>query len=212
MNRPPQRSIVLATRNPGKLREIRQVLAPAGVEVNALDSFGDIEAPEEHGSTFAENACSKAIAYARATQQWCLADDSGLAVDALNGAPGVRSARYAADRCPPDAPREQIDTANNAKLLDELKDVPDGRRTARFICHLALSDGRRILVETFGAFEGRIAHRPRGKNGFGYDPLFIADETGCTAAELAPEKKNQISHRGKAVRHFASLLEKLLGQ
>ena len=210
MNNPPPRSLVLATGNPGKLREIRQILAPLGVEVRGLDSFGDIEAPEEHGSTFAENARSKAIYYARATHQWCLADDSGLVVDALGGAPGVRSARYAADRLPPDAPRDRIDLANNAKLLSELERVPDERRTARFICHLALSDEKGVLLETSGSFEGRIAHRPRGKNGFGYDPVFIADETHCTAAELPPQEKNRISHRGRAVRHFASLLGELL--
>lgn len=204
------RSIVLATRNPGKLKEIRQVLAPLGVEVTGLEAFQDVEEPPEHGSTFAENARAKATAYARATGRWCLADDSGLLVDALDGAPGVLSARYAAERRPPSASRQQIDTANNTKLLGELKKIPDDKRTARFICHLALSDGEKILLETSGTVEGRIAHHPRGTNGFGYDPLFIADETGCTTAELPPERKNEISHRGKAVRSFADLLKSFL--
>jgi XTP/dITP diphosphohydrolase len=196
----------LATRNAGKLREIRQVLADLTVEVVGLDAFDQIPEPSEHGASFSENARDKALAYARATDRWALADDSGLVVDALGGAPGVRSARYAADRCPPDATRDQIDTANNAKLLAELQGVPDERRTARFICHLVLADAQRVLIETSDAIEGRIAHAPRGTNGFGYDPLFIADETGCTTAELPPERKNAISHRGKALRRFTELL------
>jgi len=204
------RSIVLATCNPGKLREIRQVLGDLAVEVEDLHAHADVAEPPEHGDSFAENARDKATHYARAIGKWCLADDSGLVVDALGGAPGVRSARYAAEDLPPDADRRQIDAANNAKLLVELNGVPDERRTARFVCHLALSDGQRILIETFDTVEGRIGRRPRGENGFGYDPLFIADETACTTAELPPEKKNRISHRGKAVRHFASLLRSFL--
>ena len=203
-------SIVLASRNGGKLREIRQVLVVLPVEVAGLDALADIEEPEEHGSTFAENARAKAMYYARATSRWCLADDSGLVVDALGGLPGVRSARYAAELCTPDATRDEIDAANNAKLLAELEGVPEAKRTGRFVCHLALSDGRRILIETFDTIEGRIARQPRGRNGFGYDPIFIADEAGCTTAELSPEEKNEISHRGKAVRHFAKLLNSFL--
>jgi len=206
------RSIILATRNPGKLREIRRVLADLAVDVEDLGAHADLAEPPEHGESFADNARAKAMHYARATGKWCLADDSGLVVDALGGAPGVRSARYAAGDLPPDATREQIDAANNAKLLAELDGVPDGRRTARFVCHLALSDGRRILIETFDTVEGRIARRPRGENGFGYDPLFVADERGCTTAELSPEDKDLISHRGKAVRHFARLLRSFLSR
>ncbi len=206
------RPIVLATCNPGKLREIRQVLADLPVEVVALEAFGQIDPPQEHGATFAENARAKAIAYARATGHWCLADDSGLCVDALDGAPGVQSARYAADRCLAGASGAEIDAANNAKLLAELSvaNVPDEKRTAHFVCHLALSDGQRILIETFDTVAGHIAHQPRGANGFGYDPLFIINQTGYTAAELTPEKKNELSHRGKALRHFASLLKHFL--
>jgi len=206
----PQRSIVLATRNPGKLREIRQVLSDLPVEVTSLAVHERIPQPAETGRTFAENARQKALYYARATGQWCLADDSGLVVDALDGAPGVRSARYAAERCPPNTSRETIDAANNAKLLEALKDVPDERRTARFVCHLALADPRRVLIETFGTVEGRIAREPRGHNGFGYDPLFFLPQKGCTVAELPPGQKNAISHRGQAVRHFASLLKSFL--
>ena len=204
------RSIIVATRNPGKLREIRQILSGLCVKVDGLDEFAEIDEPEENGATFAENARDKAMHYARGTGRWSLADDSGLVVDALGGKPGVRSARYAADACPPDAARWQIDAANNARLLAELEGVADERRTARFVCHLALADARRVLIETSDTIEGRIARRPRGTNGFGYDPLFIANQTGCTTAELPPEKKNEISHRGKAVRRFAALLEALL--
>lgn len=206
------RLLVMATRNPGKCREIRQALEALPVRVVGLDEFGDIEEPPEEGTTFAENSRSKALYYARRTGQWCLADDSGLAVDALGGAPGVQSARYAADRCPPGADRKTIDKANNARLLAALGGVADERRTARFVCHLALAGPQHILIETFDTIEGRIAHTPRGENGFGYDPLFFVPERGCTTAELPPEEKNKISHRGKAVRHFASLLKSFLSQ
>jgi len=188
------------------------VLAGLPVEADGLDPSWAIEQPKETGATFAENARQKALHYARATGRWCLADDSGLVVDALGGRPGVLSARYAADLCSPGAARQQIDAANNAKLLAEMKDVPEGRRTARFVCHLALSDGERILIETSDTIEGRIGYEPIGSNGFGYDPIFIADQTGCTTAQLTPEEKNQISHRGKAARRFASLLRELLGR
>ncbi|MBS3734281.1 MAG: RdgB/HAM1 family non-canonical purine NTP pyrophosphatase [Phycisphaerae bacterium] len=196
-------SIVLATRNPGKLAEIRDVLTPLGVQVVSLEAFGPIPEPPESEETFAGNARRKALDYARATGYWCLADDSGLVVDALDGAPGVRSARYAAECMPADAPRGVIDEANNRRLLEALADVPDERRTARFVCHLTLASPQGVLLEAHGTVEGRIAHRPAGGNGFGYDPLFYVPELGCTTAELPPERKNRISHRGKAVREFA---------
>lgn len=180
------------------------------MRVVGLERFGDLHPPPECGDSFAENARSKALHYARATNLWCLADDSGLQVDCLNGEPGVRSARYACPdeaRCPA---REVLDQANNAKLLGALEGVPDERRTARFVCHLALASQERILIETFDTVEGRIARAPRGSNGFGYDPIFFVPELGCTTAELSPEEKNRISHRGKAVRHFASLLRSLV--
>ncbi|MGC9454804.1 MAG: XTP/dITP diphosphatase [Phycisphaerae bacterium] len=209
MNR--ERIILIATRNPGKVREIREVLTGLPVRVTDLEQYPDLPEPAEDGRTFAENARHKACYYAAETGLWALADDSGLEVDALDGAPGVYSARYAADRCDPDAGRDEIDAANNAKLLDALSDVPDEKRTARFVCHLALCDGERILIETFGTVEGVIAHQSRGDNGFGYDPLFYVPDLGCTTAELPPEEKNRISHRGQAVRHFASLLRSFLG-
>ena len=205
------RLIVLATRNSGKVREIRQVLSGLPVRVAGLERFGNIPEPPEDQPSFAANARHKALYYAGATGKWCLADDSGLEVDDLGGRPGVRSSRYAADECPPHADREEIDRANNAKLLKALEDIPDNRRTARFICHLALADERRILIETFDTIEGRIAREPAGRNGFGYDPLFWVPALGCTTAQLSLRRKNDISHRGKAVRHFARLLKTFLG-
>ena len=203
-------SIVLATCNSGKLREIRQVLSGLEVEVIGLDDFSGIPEPEEAGSTFAENARRKAKHYASATGCWCLADDSGIVVDALAGRPGVLSARYASERRPAEADRDQIDQANNQKLLEEMRGVPDGKRTARFVCHLTLSDGESFPVEATGSVEGKIALGPAGKNGFGYDPVFVPSEVGCTMAELTAEQKNAISHRGKAVREFAALLRDLI--
>jgi XTP/dITP diphosphohydrolase len=207
---PPLQALVLASRNEGKLREIREVLGELPVRVLSLGDFPHVPDAVENGATFAENARDKALYYARATGHWCLADDSGLDVDALGGAPGVRSARYAADQCPPGADRLTIDRANNAKLLRALAGVPDERRTARFVCHLALADPRRVILETFDTVEGRIGYEPRGTNGFGYDPLFLLPDRGCTTAELPSEDKNRVSHRGKAVRHFAGLLRGLL--
>ncbi len=202
--------IVLATRNPGKLREIQQVLGSLAVRVEGLAGATDVAEPAEEGMTFAENARAKSLYYARATGLCCLADDSGLVVDALGGAPGVRSARYAADRCPPGADRPEVEAANNAKLLAELQGIPDACRTARFECHVALADPQRILIETTGTVEGWIAREPRGTDGFGYDPLFYLPDLGRTMAELSPEAKNGISHRGQAVRRFAALLGDLL--
>ena len=207
---PHSQVIVVATRNAGKIREIRQILSDLPVELEPLPDAGTIPEPVEDGQTFADNARLKALYYASATGQWCLADDSGLAVDALNGAPGVQSARYAADDWPDGADRETRDAINVTRLLAELRDTDPGQRTARFVCHLALAGQGRILIETFDTVEGVIADRPRGINGFGYDPVFHVPHLGRTAAELSPAEKNDISHRGKAVRHFAALLESLL--
>ncbi len=201
-------TIVLATRNPSKLREIRDMLGGAPFDLVAT---GDgIAEPVETGLTFAANACQKALYYAGATGRWCLADDSGLEVDALEGRPGVTSARFASDHCPPGAQRETIDRANNARLLEELKDTPDAMRTARFVCHLALADTRGVLAQTFGVIEGRIGRKERGENGFGYDPLFLLPQMGLTTAQLSAADKNVISHRGQAVRHVAGILRNLL--
>ena len=206
-------TILLATRNPGKAREIISLLEGLPVRLTHLtaeDPAGTIPSPVEDGATFAENARHKALYYARRTGLWALADDSGLQVDALGGAPGVRSARYALDDCPPDATGERIDRANNTRLLRELAGLGPEHRNARFVCHLALADGRAIILEARGVVQGRIAERPAGRNGFGYDPIFFLPEQGCTAAELSADQKNRISHRGRAVRALAQDLKRLL--
>jgi XTP/dITP diphosphohydrolase len=203
-------TIVLATRNPGKVREIRQVFSGMPVRLVSLEDFGPIPECVETGETFAENARHKALYYARATGQWALADDSGLAVDALGGAPGVHSARYAAADSPAGAGRGIIDQANNRRLLVELAAVPAARRTARFICHLALAGPEGVLLEAVGTVEGRVAQAPAGENGFGYDPLFYVEAFGCTTAQLPAETKNLISHRGQALRQLAGRLAEYL--
>lgn len=186
--------LLFATRNRGKLAELRALVAPHGIEVDSLD---DVDAPgevEEDGETFTANAEKKARAALAATGLPALADDSGLEVDALDGAPGVRSARYAGPG--------QDDAANNAKLLAALAGVPDARRTARFRCALAFVDGAGTLTVAEGTLEGRIGHAPRGAGGFGYDPLFLLPD-GRTLAELSAAEKNAISHRGQALRKMA---------
>lgn len=197
-------SVLFATTNPYKVREVRAALEPLGIQVISLDSLpGSIPEPVEDESTFEGNASLKARYYARQTGLECLGEDSGLVVDALGGAPGILSARYAGTA----GSREERDRANNEKLLVELASVPRERRSARFICALCLAapDGR-ILASSTGTFEGVIADAPRGENGFGYDPLLFLPDLGCTSAELSPEQKNARSHRGKAV---AALAEKL---
>jgi XTP/dITP diphosphohydrolase len=196
--------ILFATSNPHKVRELWQILTPLGVEVRGLDSLGENHPePAEEGATFEENARIKAMAYARLTGLACLAEDSGLEVDALSGAPGVHSARYSGAG----GPREARDRANNEKLLRELEGVPEEARTARFVSALCFVDARgRVLYEGRGAYEGIIARAPSGEGGFGYDPLLYLPDVGKTSAELTPEEKNARSHRGKAVRAFAEWL------
>jgi len=189
---------------------MRQVLADLPISLSGLDNLETTDEPEETGATFAENACQKALYYARATGQWCLADDSGLVVDALDGKPGVHSARYAAERFPANADRPQRDTANTEKLLEAMEKVPDNARSARFVCHLALADPGKVLLETTGTVEGVISRHPRGANGFGYDPVFFVPQLGATVAEIPAALKNELSHRGKAGRQFAELLGQLL--
>lgn len=212
--------ILLATSNPHKLDEIRAIIATPSLHLLSLRDLASPppEPPEDH-PTFEGNATLKARYYSHATGLWCLADDSGLEVDALHGEPGVRSARYAGVT----GPRAEVDLANNRLLLQKLQDVPAARRSARFVCAMALfapaASNRHAIVR--GTVEGRILEpsqaadpqKPelgRGKSGFGYDPLFLIPELGKTAAELRPEHKNRISHRGQAARliwqHIQSLL------
>lgn len=199
--------ILLATTNPNKLREIREILSPLGIDVVGLGSLKDLPPePVEDASTFEGNARIKALAYAEASKYRCLAEDSGIEVDALDGAPGVYSARYAGI----EGTREERDRANNQKLLDDLVNVPQSERTARFVCCMCLADpDGTIVAETRGTYEGVITDEPRGENGFGYDPLLYVPELGMTSAELDPEEKNARSHRGHAARAMAKMLERL---
>ncbi|HHW44437.1 MAG TPA: XTP/dITP diphosphatase [Desulfotomaculum sp.] len=183
--------LVLATRNPGKVRELSQMLAPLGYEVVSLDRYPGVPEIVEDGATFKDNAVKKAATVARHTGRLALADDSGLEVDYLGGAPGVHSARFAGEG--------HNDRANNEKLLNLLSGVPAEKRSARFRCVVAVAtpDGRVFTAE--GTCEGVITTEPRGEGGFGYDPLFLVPEYGKTFGELEPAVKNRISHRGRAL-------------
>ena len=193
--------VVLASSNPGKLAELNALLQQAGLQVVSQDALG-VEPPEETGLTFVENALIKARAACAATGLPALADDSGVVVDALGGAPGVRSARYAGDGA--------SDADNVAKLLDALEDVAAPERTAAFVCAIVYLRHARdpcpIVCE--GVWEGRILDVARGAGGFGYDPAFFVASLGRTAAELSRAEKNAVSHRGQAL---AQLLDRLAG-
>lgn len=195
--------ILLATTNEGKLREYRRLLADVpDLELETMGALGVPVEVIEDRDTFSDNARKKAIEIAAVARMPCLADDSGLEVDALSGRPGVRSARYAGESA--------TDAENNRKLLDALHDVPDAQRTARFRCAIAVVDvdGCELaLVE--GTCEGRIGREPKGIHGFGYDPLFVPEGFTQTIAELGPETKNQISHRAKAAAKLVPVLRQL---
>jgi len=206
--------VVVATTNAKKLGEIRAVFAPLGLRALGLGDVpgGDvIPEPVEDGATFEANALLKAAHYARAIGRVCLADDSGLEVDALGGDPGVHSAYYAHGfEEGPRVAREVRDPANNAKLLRALEGVPERERTARFVCVMAVADPEgNALATSRGEFEGRIGEAARGANGFGYDPLLVLED-GRTSAELSPEEKNARSHRGAAARGIAGALLEIL--
>lgn len=201
----------LASRNAKKLEEMQRILAEhlAGVEIVGLDDVPAYDEPVEDQPTFTGNALVKARAGAAATGLPTLADDSGLCVDALNGMPGVLSARWSG---PPGADKAAADARNNELLLAQLADVPDERRGAHFVCAVALvrPDGRELVVE--GRMDGRVVHEVRGSGGFGYDVLFEADDRpGYTTAELPRADKDAISHRGRALREIAPLVAELLG-
>ena len=197
-----QGRVLVATSNPGKLRDFAGAAASFGVTIASIPHFSSLPQVVEDGATFEENARKKAESYSLAVPgELVLADDSGLEIDALGGAPGVHSARYAADE-PHNAECNTDDEANNARVLRELRGVPEQKRTARFICVLAAAhDGR--TVHTFrGTAEGVILNGPRGQHGFGYDPLFYFPQIGKTFAELSAAEKAQYSHRGTAFRAF----------
>ncbi len=196
--------ILFATSNPYKLSEVRSILAHRDIEVVGLDTLeSPVPEPVEDGDTFAANAELKAIGYARGTGLRCLAEDSGLEVDALGGAPGVHSARYAEAL----GDRVARDRANNEKLLRAMATIPPGERQARFVCAMCVADPDGTVVATArGVYEGVVAIEPRGDNGFGYDPLLLLPDVGKTSAELSPDEKNARSHRAAAASQIAVLL------
>ncbi len=216
--------LVLATGNPHKVDELRAIFAavPDAADVRViglkdLPGYAGFREPNETGATFEENAEIKAVSYAAQTGRLCLADDSGLEVDALGGRPGVISSHYCTDGRETGMTRADRDTANNARVLHELEGVPDGRRTARFVCVMVLAEPPGpcagpvpVLATACGTLEGRIGRPPavpRGENGFGYDPLFlVGPDSGLTSSELSPEQKNALSHRGSAARRMIATL------
>jgi XTP/dITP diphosphohydrolase len=196
--------VLIATSNPGKLRDFAGAALPHGIEIVSLSNLASLPEVKEDGNTFEANARKKAEHYSRyAAREIVLADDSGLEVDALRGAPGVHSARYAADQ-PHLLSNNTDDQANNARLLRELKTVSQQNRTGRFVCVIAAARDGEILAVFRGEAEGIILDRPRGSNGFGYDPLFYFPQIQKTFAELTPEEKASYSHRGAAFRKFLS--------
>ncbi|OMP67524.1 XTP/dITP diphosphatase [Domibacillus epiphyticus] len=197
--------VIIATKNEGKAREFVQMFEPYGIVVKTLIDYPELPDVEETGETFAENALLKAESAARLTGRPAIADDSGIVIDALDGRPGVYSARYAG--------LEKDDKANNRKVLEELDGVEEEKRSARFTCVLAVSfpDNREpIIVE--GACEGRIAYEDQGVNGFGYDPLFIPDGFDGTMAQMKAAEKNAISHRAIALQKLRAALPELAGE
>ncbi|MFH0821271.1 MAG: XTP/dITP diphosphatase, partial [Pseudomonadota bacterium] len=193
------RVIVPATKNAGKIKEIQDMMRDLPVTVRSLADFPDVPDVEEDGATFAENALKKARAISQATGLTAMADDSGLCVDALGGRPGVLSARYGG--------HFSSDMEKCLALLEELRDIPDEQRTARFVCVIALVDptGRENVFE--GTCEGIITREPHGGAGFGYDPVFYCEPLGCTFAELTRAEKNRVSHRGMALRAVGEYLK-----
>lgn len=197
-----EKRILFATGNAGKMKEIRMILSDLPLPVVSMKEAGVAAEIEENGSTFEENAVIKARAVMELTGEIALADDSGLEIDYLGGAPGIYSARFMGEDTSYDI--------KNTALIEKLEGVPEEQRTARFVCAIAcaLPDGR--ILTSRGAMEGVIAHEIRGENGFGYDPIFYLPEYGLTSAEISPEQKNELSHRGKALRAMKEQLAGIL--
>jgi XTP/dITP diphosphohydrolase len=194
--------LLIATSNRGKLREVSAMLAGAKITLHTLDEFPDMTEAVEDGATFEENAQKKAMHYHRLTGMITLADDSGLEVDVLDGAPGINSARFSG--------RHGDDAANNAKLIELLRGVPMERRTARFRCVMALAHESVLVATVQGTVEGLIIEEPAGHEGFGYDPHFFLPELGQTKAQLPLEIKNRLSHRGQALRMILPEIRRIL--
>ncbi len=200
--------LILATRNAGKIRELNSMLQESNMEVLGLEAFPELEDVEETGSTFEENALLKASYVAKNTGNIAIADDSGLEVDALQGAPGVYSARYAEDL--PFLEEESKDEKNIRKLLAALGDVKAPERTARFVCVMAVCKPTGEHFTVRGTWEGSILTQKQGENGFGYDPVFFDADLQCSAAEMSKEEKNARSHRGNALRKMLIALDSFL--
>jgi XTP/dITP diphosphohydrolase len=195
--------LILGTHNRKKGQELAELLAEAGIELRTLADFPEAIEVVEDGKTFAENASRKATQQARHLGRWVLGEDSGLMVDALDGAPGVYSARYSG----PGA----TDASNNRLLLEKLAEIPEGQRTAHYVCHMVLSDpSGAIRAESEGTCSGRILHQPRGTHGFGYDPLFEPEGHDASFGELGPEVKTRLSHRAQAAGRLLPHLRRLI--
>ncbi|HUF03838.1 MAG TPA: RdgB/HAM1 family non-canonical purine NTP pyrophosphatase [Aridibacter sp.] len=197
--------VVIGTRNEGKIAELRELLGRTGVELLGLSAFEGLPDVPEDGSTFGENAAQKASAYARLTGNWALADDSGLVVPALGGRPGVFSARFAG--------KGASDAENTVKLLEKMRDLDSEERSACFVCEMAVADpSGAVIFRSEGRCEGTISHKPFGKNGFGYDPVFIPDGFSETFGELPDDVKSGISHRSAAASKIADFFVKFTGR
>ncbi|AGK55125.1 XTP/dITP diphosphatase [Bacillus sp. 1NLA3E] len=196
--------IIIATQNKGKAKEFEQMFAPRGYKVLTLLDFPELKDVEETGATFEENAILKAEAISQALGKMAIADDSGLVVDALAGKPGIYSARYAGE--------EKNDEANIDKVLKELIEIPDQKRTAHFYCALAVAIPGQEAFTFFGTCEGKILHERKGTNGFGYDPIFFSLEENRSMAELSAEEKNRISHRANALKKLDEQIDFFLAK
>jgi XTP/dITP diphosphohydrolase len=196
--------VIIATRNPGKAREFEHIFTPRGVTVRTLLDFPEIEDVEETGSTFEENATLKAEAVSNQLNKMVIGDDSGLVVDALEGRPGIYSARYAGE--------QKDDQKNLEKVLSELAGKPKEDRSARFYCALAVAIPNHKTVTVSGTCEGIILEEPKGTNGFGYDPIFFVPEKGVAMAELSGDEKNELSHRANALKKLDVILDTIIGK
>ncbi|PWW19690.1 XTP/dITP diphosphohydrolase [Cytobacillus oceanisediminis] len=194
--------VIIATKNAGKAKEFERMFKPLGYEVKTLLDYPDFHEVEETGTTFEENAILKAETVSKAFKRMVIADDSGLMIDALEGRPGIYSARYAGE--------EKNDQKNMDKVLEEMENTPDNSRQARFYCALAIAAPGKEALTVAGTCEGFILREKRGAHGFGYDPIFLAEEKGKAMAELKPEEKSQISHRAKALKKLEELLPSFL--
>lgn len=196
------KEVIIATKNPGKAKEFEHIFASRGIAVRTLLDFPEIADVEETGTTFEENAILKAEAVSRLLNKMVIGDDSGLMVDALEGRPGIYSARYAGE--------QKDDQANTDKVLSELTDIPKEERAARFYCALAIAVPKQKTITVSGTCEGQILEDRRGTNGFGYDPVFYLPEKGLSMAELPSSEKNKISHRANALKKLDTVLDSIL--